>query len=47
MKQVIKETDDWVIEKDDEKREITISYFEEFHYKDEITITYDELNIAK
>lgn len=47
MKQIIKENDDWVIEKDDEKRKIIVSYFEDFHYKDEISIPYDELNFIK
>lgn len=47
MKQVIKESDDWIIQKDDEERVIIISYFEEFHYKDEISISYDELGFLK
>ena len=47
MKQIVKENDDWIIQKDDENRVITISYFEDLHYKDEISIPYDELSFVK
>lgn len=47
MKQTIKENDDWTIQRDDENRVVIISYFEEGHYFDEISISYDELNFMK
>lgn len=47
MKQIIKENDDWVIEKDDENSVVVISFFEDGHYVDDISISYDELKFVK
>ena len=47
MRKTIIETDDWVVQNDEETKEIIVSHFSEGHYLNDIHIPYEKLGIAE
>lgn len=45
MRETIVENEDWTVQKDEEKKVMIVSYFEDGHFRDEIIIPYDKLNL--
>jgi hypothetical protein len=47
MRKMIIETDDWIVQKDEEDKEIIVTCFSDGHYVNDIHIPYEKLGIKK
>jgi hypothetical protein len=47
MRKKILETEDWIVEKDEDNRVVIVSSFEGNHFRDDISISYEDLGIPK
>ena len=43
MRETLFENENWVLQKSDDKKVMTVSYFEENHFREDLTISYDDL----